>query len=726
MAENATVSEKVEVVPAGVEAMMAEKGEMDAEKVVVEVDQIKVETPEKEVVEAVPEKIEAVSEDVKVEIEEPEQEHNALEDVEHKLKDIMHENKMLKGLVVRKDSDIRELKNQVADEAQLRKEREVKLEEFTRECESLRAVLAEKDTEIQESTTALKEKDAEIEHLKPLAERLSEVYNERKALFNQVLELKGNIRVFCRVRPLTPSETANAEKSVASFPVEGSVIIQNKKYDFDRVFDPEVDQAAVFGEVQPLIVSVMDGYNVCLFCYGQTGSGKTWTMEGSEGNRGINYRALGELFRMSEDRLLTHKYSVFVSVMEIYNENVRDLLCSEQGKKLDIRTGSSGVVVPDLMSHKVSNMDEVLALMTTGARNRAVGTTNQNEHSSRSHCIVCVTVSGENLTTGVTSTARLHLVDLAGSERLSKTQAEGERLKEAQHINKSLSALGEVVNHLVSKSSHVPYRNSKLTHLLMDCLGGDSKTLMLVHINPSELSAGESVCSLNFASRARSVENGQAKRHTDADYVKILNLSKKKDETIEQLKAQLKATEEKASKAEEKYRNLAMQREIPKPLMEITNNTPAPAPISNFVSILREHPATPGKKSGDAAKINFDTISAGLAKENTENGEEKPANSRVRFAEESKNAPERKRLRAEAPSTPSLPTRVQSNPRVATLRSATTKTSPLKSANWNNSLRGGAKPSLPPPKRNPVRTLSSTSHSSSSSLSSLPQRAKKI
>eukprot|EP01113_Clastostelium_recurvatum_P025522 TRINITY_DN3070_c0_g1_i3.p1 TRINITY_DN3070_c0_g1~~TRINITY_DN3070_c0_g1_i3.p1 ORF type:complete len:597 (-),score=144.44 TRINITY_DN3070_c0_g1_i3:514-2304(-) len=294
-------------------------------------------------------------------------------------------------------------------------------------------------------------------------------YDERKKLFNQLSELKGNIRVMCRVRPLNSTERSQDGEEVAAFPPEtdGTILIQGKKYDFDKVFPPTSGQAGIFQEVRPLIISVLDGYNVCLFAYGQTGSGKTYTMEGTPTNPGIIHSALGDLFSIANERESTgqHKYAISVSMLEIYNENLRDLLSSSSsssssstssrggfgggekdkesgGIKLEIRQqpgGGGGIMVQGLSSSPVTNLQEIALIMEQGAKNRAVGSTNENEHSSRSHSVVCVHVETSDPNTGlVLSHAKLYLVDLAGSERLSKTGAEGDRLKEAQNTELTL------------------------------------------------------------------------------------------------------------------------------------------------------------------------------------------------------------------------------------------------------------------------------------------------
>lgn len=361
-----------------------------------------------------------------------------------------------------------------------------------------------------------------------LKRKFIEGAKERKELYNKVLELKGNIRVFCRCRPLNTEEVAAGASMSIDFESEkdGELAVKSngltkRTFKFDAVFGPQADQADVFEDTAPFATSVLDGYNVCIFAYGQTGSGKTFTMEGTEEARGVNFRTLEQLFCIIKEREKLYRYDVSVSVLEVYNEQIRDLLVpgnqpGAAAKRLEIRQAGEGIHhVPGLVEAHVTNMSEVWEVLQTGSNARAVGSTNANEHSSRSHCIHCVMVKGENLLNGECTRSKLWLVDLAGSERVAKTEVQGERLKETQNINRSLSALGDVISALATKSPHIPFRNSKLTHLLQDSLGGDSKTLMFLQISPNENDLSETLCSLNFASRVRGIELGPAKRQMD-------------------------------------------------------------------------------------------------------------------------------------------------------------------------------------------------------------------
>ncbi|KAI7745306.1 hypothetical protein M8C21_017227 [Ambrosia artemisiifolia] len=414
----------------------------------------------------------------------------------------------------------------------------------------------------------------ELSH-KITCEDLKFKYNEeqakRRKLHNQVEDAKGNIRVFCRCRPLSKSESSTGCSTVVDFDAasNGELGILNsgstkKTFKFDRVFTPNDNQVDVFSQASPLVTSVLDGYNVCIFAYGQTGTGKTFTMEGTEGNRGVNYRTLEELFKTAKERIDTFTYDISVSVLEVYNEQIRDLLTTSSSKKLEIKQASEGLHnIPGLVEAKVENIQQVWNVLRAGSSARAVGSNNVNEHSSRSHCMLCIMVKAKNLINGECTRSKLWLVDLAGSERLGKTEAQGERLKEAQNINRSLSALGDVISALANKSSHIPYRNSKLTHLLQDSLGGDSKTLMFVQISPSEHDLSETLSSLNFATRVRGVELGPARKQIDTSELQKMKLmlekakqeSRLKDESLRKLEESLQNVEGKIKGKDQVHKN---------------------------------------------------------------------------------------------------------------------------------------------------------------------------
>ncbi|KAL9975125.1 hypothetical protein ACROYT_G012243 [Oculina patagonica] len=380
------------------------------------------------------------------------------------------------------------------------------LKEFKREQQELRISCLKLGTGIKPAIRgAMKQITQRIEGIDDKNKELVTKYKKemalRKKLHNELVDLKGNIRVYCRVRPVIKEDGGGKmAENVVSFDEDDDAILNvfskgtTKPFEMDKVFRPQSTQEQVFEEVKSLIVSCIDGYNVCIFAYGQTGSGKTFTMEGPSSNPGINQRALKLLFEETRDRGVDWHFSINVSVIEIYNEMIRDLLGDDPSAKLEVKQGKEGLYVPGLTEIQVNNVEELNELFAMGKTNRATAITDMNEHSSRSHALLCVNVTGQNKTTGHRTIGKLNLVDLAGSERVSKSGSEGARMKEAQNINKSLSSLGDVIHSLKNKTSHVPYRNSKLTYLLQESLGGDSKTLMVVQVAPVEKNVAETVC----------------------------------------------------------------------------------------------------------------------------------------------------------------------------------------------------------------------------------------
>eukprot|EP00656_Telonema_subtile_P051544 TRINITY_DN6958_c0_g1_i3.p1 TRINITY_DN6958_c0_g1~~TRINITY_DN6958_c0_g1_i3.p1 ORF type:complete len:580 (+),score=132.77 TRINITY_DN6958_c0_g1_i3:1380-3119(+) len=345
---------------------------------------------------------------------------------------------------------------------------------------------------------------------------------KRKQLYNTLQELRGNLRVYCRVRPLNAKE--KLEQQIVDLLESGDELTildgkHNRRFEFDQVLGPSSTQATVYATVAPLVASVLDGYNVCIFAYGQTGCGKTHTMEGTKEDPGISARAVGDIFQQiacSQD----DEYAVRISMMEVYSlggdvEEVRDLLEYCKGSKLEtIRVDKVlGVIVEGLSEHPVCSLEEVEAAVAQGQANRAVACTDIHAHSSRSHLILRIYVESVNKTSGDRSFGKLSLVDLAGSERVKKSGVQGVALAEAQGINASLTHLGNVIRALAANSKHVPYRNSKLTRILSDSLGGDAKTLMFANINPAAMYSQETVCTLNFAVQAKRVATGVVKRN---------------------------------------------------------------------------------------------------------------------------------------------------------------------------------------------------------------------
>ncbi|XP_039988708.1 kinesin-like protein KIN-14E [Xiphias gladius] len=347
----------------------------------------------------------------------------------------------------------------------------------------------------------------EVEELRSLYRR--EVV-ERKSLYNKLLELQGNIRVFCRCRKSSASSSCleNTDDQEAVVVQKGS----RKKFHFDKVYPQSSTQEEVFAGTLPVISSCVDGYNVCILAYGQTGSGKTYTMMGSKGNPGVNIRSVRELLRICAEKEKV-SYTLKISMLEIYNDSLNDLLTKSPGAALDIRVQGKSVSVPGLTQIQVQTEADILNVMETGEKNRKIASTKMNIQSSRSHLVVALDVEGSDEVSGLTSRGTLTLCDLAGSERISKTEAEGQRLVEAAAINKSLTALGQVFSALKRNALHIPFRNSKLTHLLQPCLSGDAKCCVFVNVSPDAKDVVETLSTLQFGSTIRQVSLGKASQN---------------------------------------------------------------------------------------------------------------------------------------------------------------------------------------------------------------------
>lgn len=353
--------------------------------------------------------------------------------------------------------------------------------------------------------------------LKTTRDQLFQAELARRNLHNQIQELKGNVRVYVRVRP---SEAGEGDAGIECEPDNRSLNINSEEgkehgFQFDHVWSNKANQADVFNEVAPLVQSSLDGYNVCLFSYGQTGSGKTFTMQGANmgDSRGIIPRSIEKI--MDEAGRLTEQgwqYRLEVTFLEIYNENVRDLLLdnsSEQSNLQILMNPEGGCHVPDLTRIEVTDRSQIDGIMRRAAKHRSVASTNMNSRSSRSHSVFTLHLTGTNELKNVVLKGSLNLCDLAGSERLDKSGATGDRLKETQAINKSLSCLAGVFASLASKNNHIPYRDSKLTYLLQQCFSAQGKTLMLVNLSPASASCGETLCSLRFARQVNNVDLGR-------------------------------------------------------------------------------------------------------------------------------------------------------------------------------------------------------------------------
>ncbi|KAF1763540.1 hypothetical protein GCK72_011806 [Caenorhabditis remanei] len=333
------------------------------------------------------------------------------------------------------------------------------------------------------------------------------------------MEEAEKVKVVVRCRPISTTEKIQGHKvAVNCSDEEKAVTIKSTNQDdsprtfyFDAVFSPGTDQMTVYNiAARPIVENVLKGYNGTIFAYGQTGTGKTFTMAGElepMEMRGIIPNSFAHIFDHISKSQHDTQFLVRVSYLEIYNEEIRDLLSKEYSGHLEIKERPDvGVYVRNLSNITVENASKMQALMEFGNKNRKVGATAMNLESSRSHAMFTVTIESDR--NGCLTQGKLQLVDLAGSERQSKTGAQGERLKEAAKINLSLSTLGNVISSLVDgKSTHVPYRNSKLTRLLQDSLGGNSKTVMIANVGPASYNYDETLSTLRYASRAKKIEN---------------------------------------------------------------------------------------------------------------------------------------------------------------------------------------------------------------------------
>lgn len=401
------------------------------------------------------------------------------------------------------------------------KEKDIEISKRVREVEHKDEQIKNRDKEIEKKE---KDRNKEIEEKNLNIMNLEDV---RKNLHNQIQELKGNIRVFCRVRPFLRKEihgsgfqikhiTLPYENTIRIVKTENGRTVQ-KEFRFDKIFNTEATQLQVFEEITQLVQSALDGYNVCIFAYGQTGSGKTYTMEGmsvtndDDENRGMIPRSVKQIF----DTIKTLKnegwsFHVDASCLEIYGKHTHDLLCDG---KVGSKETPKNISVSKLTVKRVTNEQEVYCLLQKASDNRAVATTKSNESSSRSHSVFKLELTGEHSMTKATRHSILNLVDLAGSERQKKSMAIGKQLQEASDINNSLTVLGRVIRAITNNTKPIPYRDSKLTVVLQSSIGGNSKTLMFLNISPREDCVDETLNSLKFATEVNECKIGTAQQN---------------------------------------------------------------------------------------------------------------------------------------------------------------------------------------------------------------------
>ena len=303
--------------------------------------------------------------------------------------------------------------------------------------------------------------------------------------------------------------TKNVIEITEPYKDRGGLSARRKKwrFGFDNVFSPESDQEEVWEGTEPLVQSAIDGFNVCLFAYGQTGSGKTHTMLGTKENEGLIYRAVRKIFEAKTNIEIESKdassVTIGVEMLEIYNEKLRDLM-TKSATEVQMKVNSSGDIGVNNIVLEAKTVEEVLHTLESAKNRRCVSATKSNAESSRSHLVFTIhfTLTSPNFT----RSSKLNICDLAGSERLNKSGSAGERLKETKAINSSLSCLSNVIEALQGDAAHVPFRDSKLTHLLKDSLVGDSKTLAIVCCNPLTEHFSESIGTLKFGAKCGRVE----------------------------------------------------------------------------------------------------------------------------------------------------------------------------------------------------------------------------
>ncbi|XP_012557643.2 uncharacterized protein LOC100213907 isoform X1 [Hydra vulgaris] len=407
------------------------------------------------------------------------------------------------------------------------------------------AVAAKEGVEAIEKVSELsKSNKLLIEENKTLVENFNSERVLRKKYYNMVEDMKGKIRVYARARPLSRSELERGNYDITQSPDEYSIIIQTprgpKDFQYDAVFPPGTPQEKVFEDTNNLIQSAVDGYNVCIFAYGQTGSGKTFTMIGDKEQKfpGIAPRSFQAIYALINENKKKFSFKTYMYMLELYRDNLIDLFSTTRDPdKLDIKKDKKGmVVVSGAIVKEAFSAEELMDIFEKGSSARHVASTKMNSESSRSHLILSIIIESTNLTSGNVTNGKLSLVDLAGSERASKTGATPEQLKEAQSINKSLSALGDVISALSSDQAFIPYRNNKLTLLMQDSLGGNAKTLMFVNISPADYNSDETITSLTYASRVKLITNDASKNSESKEIARLKNIISKlkKGEQVEE------------------------------------------------------------------------------------------------------------------------------------------------------------------------------------------------
>ncbi|XP_062233292.1 kinesin-like protein KIN-14L [Phragmites australis] len=358
--------------------------------------------------------------------------------------------------------------------------------------------------------------------------RISPLIHEKKRLFNDLLTLKGNVKVFCRSRPLFEDEGP----SVVEFPDDFTIRVNTgdesltnpkKDYEFDRVYGPHIGQGELFQDVQPFVQSALDGYNISIFAYGQSCSGKTHTLEGSSHDRGLYLRSFEELFDLSNsDTTSTAHFNFYFTACELYNDQVRDLLSESRSTVPKVRMGVQESFV-ELVQEKVENPLEFSGALKTALQNRSINSLK----AMVSHLIITIHIHYRNCVTGEHRYSKLSLVDLPASESLLEEDANRDNVTDFLHVSKSLSALGDALASLSAKKEPVLSGNSRITQILADSLGSSSKILLIVHVSPSASNVSRTLSTLSFSARARNAELSLGNRDTIKKWKDVANDSRK-------------------------------------------------------------------------------------------------------------------------------------------------------------------------------------------------------
>lgn len=420
---------------------------------------------------------------------------------------------------------------QIHEDIQKSRKENIKLQETEKELRSQNEKLKDENFILTENNSKLEQKlENFLKDIQEYRQELKDSTRQRKLLHNQLEDLRGKIRVFCRIRPMSDVEVAKGCMNISTIIDDFSFNIEAnpgklKKYSFDAVFGPQATQEEVFEDTRRLIQSAVDGFNVCIFAYGQTGSGKTYTIQGYQGKPGIVPRGIDELYFIASNLSTSYTCTINCYMVELHMLHLIDLFrpkTKEAPPALTIKTDYKGMVyIPEVYLINCESAAHMKAVYEDGIKNRHTSKTKMNETSSRSHLIFCIMVEVNNIESGDKTVGKICFVDLAGSERLGRSEATPENLKESTAINKSLLALGDVISALTNKVSHIPYRNNKLTMLMSDSIGGTAKTLMFVNISPAHINREETLMSLFYGDKVKLISNEPMKNVESKEMVRL-------------------------------------------------------------------------------------------------------------------------------------------------------------------------------------------------------------